>query len=100
MNWLWLALIGVGLVVCLAYFDVEISARVLGVALISEVLIIGIVSIIFFVHAHNVAISPILPWNGLNSGVAPGVAVFVAFWSWVGSRWCRTTPRRPRIRSG
>jgi amino acid transporter len=84
VNWLWIALIGVALVVCLAYFDVEISARVLGVALISEIVIIGISSIFFFVHAHNVAIGPVLPWNGLNSGVAPGVAVFFAFWSWVG----------------
>ncbi|MDX6599451.1 MAG: hypothetical protein QOE87_3338 [Gaiellales bacterium] len=84
VNWLWLALIGVVLVVCLAYFDVEISARVLGVALISEVAIILIVSIAFFSHAHDVAVSPILPWNGFNSGAAPGVAVFFAFWSWVG----------------
>ncbi|MDX6536103.1 MAG: hypothetical protein QOD37_444, partial [Gaiellales bacterium] len=84
VNWIWFALIGVALVVCLAYFDVEISARVLGVALISEILIIAISSIFFFVHAHDVAIGPVLPWNGLNSGVAPGVAVFFAFWSWVG----------------
>ena len=25
-----------------------------------------------------------LPWNGLTNGAAPGVAVFFAFWSWVG----------------
>ena len=56
MNWLWLALIGVALVVCLAYFDVEISARVLGVALISEVVIIAHHLDRFFVHAHDVAI--------------------------------------------
>jgi amino acid transporter len=84
VNWLWLALIGVALVVCLAYFDVEISARVLGVALISEVVIIAITSIAFFSHAHDVAVSPILPWNGFTSGAAPGVAIFFAFWSWVG----------------
>ena len=30
------------------------------------------------------AVSPILPWNGLTSGAAPGVAIFFAFWSWVG----------------
>ena len=62
---IWFALIGVALVVCLAYFDVEISARVLGVALISEILIIAISSIFFFVHAHDVAIvgdgAPALP---------------------------------------
>jgi amino acid transporter len=84
VNWLWLALIGVALVVCLAYYDVEISARVLGVALISEILIIGISSIFLFAHSHDVAVSPILPWNGLTDGIAPGVGVFFAFWSWVG----------------
>ena len=72
VNWLWLALIGVALVVCLAYFDVEISARVLGVALISEVVIIAITSISFFSHAHDVAMSPILPWNGFTLGRRAG----------------------------
>jgi amino acid transporter len=84
VNWFWIALIGVALVVCLAYFDVEISARVLGIALISEVVIIMITSIAFFANNHDVSVSPILPWNGFNSGAAPGVAVFFAFWSWVG----------------
>ena len=83
-NWLWIAIIGVLLVVCLAYFDVEISARVLGVALVSEIAIILISSIYFFIHAKNVAVSPILPWNGVTNGIAPGVGVFFAFWSWVG----------------
>jgi amino acid transporter len=84
VNWLWIALAGLAVVVFLAYFDVEISARVLGVALISEIVIILITSFFFFRHSTDVSISPILPWNGLTGGVAPGVAVFFAFWSWVG----------------
>ena len=56
VNWLWLALIGVGLVVWLAYFDVEISAKVLGVALISEITIIMIASIAFFWHSKDVSV--------------------------------------------
>jgi amino acid transporter len=84
VNWLWLALIGVALVVCLAYFDVEISVRVLGVALISEIVIIAISSIFLFAHHKDVSIAPILPWNGITEGIAPGVGVFFAFWSWVG----------------
>jgi amino acid transporter len=84
VNWLWLALIGVILVVCLAYFDVEISARVLGVALVSEIIIIAISSIFLFAHSNDVSVTPILPWNGLTEGVAPGIGVFFAFWSWVG----------------
>jgi amino acid transporter len=84
VNWLWFALVGVALVVCLAYFDVEISAKVLGVALISEIVIIGISSIFLFAHARDVSVAPVLPWNGLTEGVAPGIGVFFAFWSWVG----------------
>ena len=68
VNWLWLALIGVALVVCLAYFDVEISARVLGRRadqrdhdhpdrldrLLRE-------------RARTSRSAPILPWNGLTT---------------------------------
>ena len=56
----------------------------LGVALISEITIILIASIAFFWHSKDVSVSPILPWNGLTPGIAPGVGVFFAFWSWVG----------------
>ena len=56
----------------------------LGVALISEIVIIAISSIFLFAHAKDVSIAPILPWNGLTDGVAPGIGVFFAFWSWVG----------------
>ncbi len=85
VNWLWLALIGVVLVVCLAYFDVEISAKVLGVALISEIMIIAIASIAFFWHTHRTSRSRrSCPGTASRPGVAPGVGVFFAFWSWVG----------------
>ena len=38
----------------------------------------------FFWHGKDVSVAPILPWNGLTTGIAPGVGVFFAFWSWVG----------------
>ena len=72
------------LVVCLAYFDVEISARVLGVALISEIV------------DHRHLLDRLLRARARRGGradpaverpqhgVAPGIAVFFAFWSWVG----------------
>ena len=84
IPWIWLALLGVALVAALAFFEVEISARILGVALISELLIIAATSIGFFATGNNFQIDPILPWTAITNGVAPGVAVFFAFWSWVG----------------
>lgn len=84
IPWIWLALLGVALVAALAYFDVEVSVKVLGVALMSELVMIVIISIFFFAKGHNHAIGPVLPWNALTNGIAPGVGIFFAFWSWVG----------------
>jgi amino acid transporter len=57
---------------------------VLGAALISEIVIIAIASVYLFANSHDVSVAPVLPWNGLTEGVAPGIGVFFAFWSWVG----------------
>ena len=84
VPWIWLALLGVVLVAALAYFDVEVSAKLLGIALMSELVMIVIISVFFFAKGHNHAIGPVLPWNALTNGIAPGVGIFFAFWSWVG----------------
>src|ERR1700752_5135622 len=86
------ALIGV-----LAFFDVKISARVLGVALIGEVLVLTIFDILVFgqggENIQAAALNPINAFKTLPSGslngtdIAAGawaVGVFFAFWSWVG----------------
>ena len=86
IPWIWFALFAVVIVVLLGYYDVNISAKILGVALITEVAIIAIFSAVVFIHGgkSGVSISPILPWNGFAQGVAPGIGIFFAFWSWVG----------------
>ncbi len=93
IRWFWLALGMVGLIAVLTYFDVRLSARVLGIALVCEVIILLIFDAgVFFQGGHNVSAAAINPVNafkgfpgggGLAAGGA-GVGIFFAFWSWVG----------------
>ncbi len=98
ISWVIPALAMVGLIAILAYFDIHISARVLGVALITEVLILLVFDgSVFFSSSSHVSGSALnvfksfhdLP-GGAHVGAAtalPGIAgigVFFAFWSWVG----------------
>jgi amino acid transporter len=82
--------------VCLlfAYFDIKITARVLGVFFVAEVGVLMIFAIAVLVQggAHGLTAAPLNPLNVLkNKGAiavfgaaAPGIALFGAFWSWVG----------------
>jgi amino acid transporter len=85
VPWLVLALLAVAIVMLLGYFDVQISAKILGVALIGELIVIGIFTVGVLVQGGNDGLHPaqMLPWN-FHLGVAPGIGVFFAFWSWVG----------------
>jgi amino acid transporter len=85
------------LISVLCWFDVELSVRVLGVALIGEVIILSIFDILVIGQGGG---SSGLAWSSLNpskafdnaSGIsdgkalvgAAGVGIFFAFWSWVG----------------
>jgi amino acid transporter len=97
VSWYWPALFMVALIGVLAFFDVKISARVLGVALIGEVLVLTIFDILIFgqggENIQMAALNPVnafknLPAGSLNgTDIAAGawaVGVFFAFWSWVG----------------
>ena len=97
ISWVIPALFMVVLISILSYFDIHLSAQVLGAALVTEVLILLIFDgSVFFSSDSNVqakALNPLkafhnLPASGHGStAVAAGVAgigVFFAFWSWVG----------------
>jgi amino acid transporter len=97
IEWYWLALFMVALIGVLAYFDIHISARILGIALISEVLFLLIFDVLIFGQGgENIQAAALNPVNafknmpGFGSGdnaIAAGawaVGVFFAFWSWVG----------------
>ncbi len=97
VSWYWPALFMVALIGILAFFDVKISARVLGVALIGEVLVLTIFDVLVFgqggENIQMAALNPVNAFKNLPAGslggtdIAAGawaVGVFFAFWSWVG----------------
>jgi amino acid transporter len=97
VEWYWAALFMIVLISVLAYFDVHISARILGVALICEIVALLVFDAVVFGHGGtNIqagAINPLNAFSNLSAGKAGGtpfaagawaVGVFFAFWSWVG----------------
>jgi amino acid transporter len=89
IGWGWYALGMIALISALTYFDVKVSVRVLGVALITEVLILLLMDFgVLFSGGGPDGLNPqpLSPGEGFTS-VAGGVAavgIFMAFWSWVG----------------
>jgi amino acid transporter len=85
VPWIYLALGGIAGVMLMGYFDIQLSAKILGVALLTELAIILIFTVGVFAIGGNdgVSIDPVLPWNAFQ-GTAAGLGIFIAFWSWVG----------------
>jgi amino acid transporter len=83
------ALFAAVLISVLCYFDVELSVRVLGFALIGEVIILTIFDLLVFGQGggadgvHFEALNP-FKLGDVGPGLAAGVGLFLAFWSWVG----------------
>jgi amino acid transporter len=83
------ALLAAALIAVLCHFDVELSARVLGVALIGEIVILTIFDLLVYGQGGS---TDGIAFEGLNVfnltdpgvGLAAGVGLFLAFWSWVG----------------
>jgi amino acid transporter len=91
--WAYMAL-GLGVISVLAWFHVELTAKVLGTLLVAEVLALLLLSLAVFAHggAHGFPVAPLNPValfgnpdavRVFGAGAA-GVALFAAFWSWVG----------------
>lgn len=90
LPWLVYAFAGCALVALLTYFDVELSAKILGVALLLEAAILLIMDAFVLAKggADGISFAP-LSISGALSGTdiaaaAPGVGIFFALWSWVG----------------
>lgn len=98
IPWIWLALFAVVLACILSYQDVKLSAAVLGVALILEVLILAIFNFgvltatsgtSFNLEALNVfnvmtAVAERKIGEAEIAAGAAAVGIFMTFWSWVG----------------
>ena len=97
VSWIWFAVFMIVLISILSYWDVKLSAKILGVALILEVIILVIFDAgaimsgtsKFNVEALNVlnVNTPVAAQKVGDVDIAAGVAavgIFMAFWSWVG----------------
>src|SRR5437588_2954192 len=97
VQWYWCGLFMVALISVLTYFDIRLSARLMGIALLCEVISLLVFDVVMFTGASgNVsasAINPVNAFKGLPAGHAAagaiaagaaGIGIFFAFWSWVG----------------
>jgi amino acid transporter len=90
IPWVLFALFAAVLISVLCYFDVELSVRVLGFALIGEIIILTIFDLVVFggggSNADGIQLQSLnmFKLGSPGVGLAAGVGVFLAFWSWVG----------------
>ncbi len=96
IQWPWLALFMVVVISVITYFDIRLTARVLGVFLVGEIVFLLIFDL--FMIGRGVTTSTALALDSLNpvrafQGFAatsklaagiPAIGLFFAFWSWVG----------------
>src|SRR3979411_1594167 len=96
IQWPWLALFMVVVISLITYFDIRISARVLGVLLVGEILFLLIFDVFMIARGATTstafaldAINPVKAFqgfaaNGTLAAGLPAIGLFFAFWSWVG----------------
>jgi amino acid transporter len=85
VAWYWCALIGAAAQVLISYFRVTLTARILGVLLAVEVLVILIVSVATIGQGGaNGQQASLLSPTVLGGVPAVGIGFFLAFWSWIG----------------
>jgi len=95
IPWIWIAIFGIAVIAVMGYFDIEISGRVLGVFLVTEVAILLLLGFaVLFKGGGPAGLVPqaLNPIKALTTaapsapGISPsvGIGLFFAFWSWVG----------------
>src|SRR6266852_6202999 len=96
IQWPWLALFMIVVISLITYFDIRISARLLGIFLVGEILFLLIFDAFMFARGATTstamaldAINPVKAFQGFaaNGALAaglPAIGLFFAFWSWVG----------------
>ncbi len=93
IHWIFPALLMLVLNSVLAYYDINIAAKVLGVFLITEIVMLSLGALGVLIHGggpQGFAVSQTLnPIGAFQSapgvvGASAGLGLFFAFWSWVG----------------
>ncbi|RKE17784.1 amino acid/polyamine/organocation transporter (APC superfamily) [Streptomyces sp. TLI_171] len=86
LPWQVYALLMLAVTALLSYFDLEVASKVLGVFLVGEVLMLGLLAGSVLVHGggpDGLHLSSLNP-TGAFAGVNAGVGLFFCFWSWIG----------------
>jgi amino acid transporter len=86
--------LGLAIISAFAFFHIELTAKVLGVALIGEILVLAVFAVAVIVQggAEGLSLQPLNPAELFDNSTAVqafgaaavGIALFGAFWSWVG----------------
>ncbi|TWP32682.1 APC family permease [Leekyejoonella antrihumi] len=104
ISWIWFALFMLIVNAALTYFDINLTVKVLGIFLITEIFMLSLMafSVIFtgggpqgwspgslnpinaFHNLHEVVPSVLHPGKTVVATGAAGIGLFFAFWSWVG----------------
>jgi amino acid transporter len=87
-------LIGLAVITAFGFFHIELTAKILGVALVTEVLALMVLAVGVIVSggADGLTLTPLNPGEIFSNdaaiktfgAAAAGIALFGAFWSWVG----------------
>lgn len=93
-GWVY-SFIALAIMATFAFFDIELTAKVLGVALIGEILTLSALAVAVLIDGggpDGIVLSGVNPTNLFDNeaavqifgAAAVGIALFGAFWSWVG----------------
>jgi amino acid transporter len=93
-GWI-LVFVALAITVTIAYFGIHLTARLLGICLCAEVVMLTIfgVVVLFKGGAHGLSLAPLNPLNLFSNdtgakqafgAIAPGIALFAAYFSWTG----------------
>ncbi|XVQ06859.1 amino acid permease [Spirillospora sp. CA-255316] len=104
ISWIWFALLMLVVNAVLTYFDINLTAKVLGAFLVTEILMLGLMAVAVFVAGGGPegwslgSLNPLNAFQNLHATVpnpsaagatlavtgSAGIGLFFAFWSWVG----------------
>jgi amino acid transporter len=97
IQWPWLAMFMVVVISLITYFDIRISARLLGIFLVGEIIFLLIFDLFMIGRGVTTstafsidALNPVKAFQGfpvtgsLAAAGLPAIGLFFAFWSWVG----------------
>ncbi|MEB8343256.1 APC family permease [Streptomyces endophyticus] len=86
IPWIVYAAVMLAVTAVLAFFDINLTAKALGVMLIAEIAVLFAVATAVLIHGggpDGIPVEPINPKNAFT-GASAGLGLFFAFWSWVG----------------